>query len=76
MLKRGQWCNSGATVVQQSEEVQTGNITSTLADLSVASPEHSDERGSVVRGRPDVAVLSEQDVVPVLHAAEAASTHR
>lgn len=48
-------------------------LTSTLAKLPKASPEDSDEGGSVVRSRLDVVVLSEEDVVTVLHAAE--TTH-
>lgn len=46
------------------------SLTSTLADLSVASPEDSDKGGSVMRSGPDVVVLSEEDVVTVLHTAE------
>lgn len=50
-------------------------FTSTLPDLSVASPKHSDEGLSVMRSGPDVAILSEQDVVTVLHTAETANRH-
>lgn len=49
-------------------------LTSTLADLSVASPEDSDEGGSVMRNGSDVVILSEEDVVTVLHTAETTNT--
>lgn len=51
-------------------------LTSTLADLPEASPEDSDEGGSVMRSGSDVVELPEEDVVAVLHAAEATNTHR
>lgn len=51
------------------------SLTSTLADLSVASPEDSDEGGSVMRSGPDVVILSEEDVVTVLHTTETANKH-
>lgn len=50
-------------------------LTSTFADLSVASPEDSDEGRSVMRSGPDVVILSEEDVVTVLHTAETANRH-
>lgn len=46
------------------------SLTSTLANLSVASPEDSDKGGSVMSSGPDVVILSEEDVVTVLHTAE------
>lgn len=51
------------------------SLTSTLANLSVASPEDSDERGSVVRSCFDVVVLSEEDVVTVFDTAETSHKH-
>lgn len=50
-------------------------LTSTLAKLPVASPEDSYEGGSVMRSSPDVVILSEEDVVTVLHAAETTQVH-
>lgn len=51
-------------------------LTSTLADLSVAPPEDSDEGGSVMRSGPDVVILPEENVVTVLHTAETTNTHK
>lgn len=50
-------------------------LTSTLANLSVAPPEDSNEWGSVMRSSPDVVKLSEENVVTVLHTAETTNTH-
>lgn len=51
------------------------SLTSNLANLSVASPEDSDKGGSVMRCGSDVVILSEEDMVTVLHTAETTTTH-
>lgn len=66
-------CNTPSASHSLSEYLCIHSLTSTLAKLPVASPEDSDEGGSVMWGRLDVVVLPEEDVVAVLHAAE--TTH-
>lgn len=51
-------------------------LTPTLADLSVAPPEDSDEGGSVMRSGLDIVILPEENVVTVLHTAETTNTHK